>query len=476
MTATEARSRCARLGIRPWDEQVIATGITRVTASFLAASPQVSPVAGAPGVWWIGASGLDAIGGERALVRTLLRIARGWHPRARVAIASSCVAARAATWSDDGARSVTVVPPDECAAYLAPLPLSLVPMDAELRLALHALGLRTVGSFAALESRDVEQRWGDTGLTALRLARGDDGRRPALLRPESERTVAAELSMPAATMEPVLFLVRAALDRLVHDLVADARAAAAIAITVTLDDGRGPLPSGGHAHTVTREVRPARALARVVPLFERCRALLESFRLTAPVCGVTVAITATAPAPGEQGDLLDTAWRDPAAADAAFARLRAELGAEVVVRPVACDEHRPERAGAWVDIESDETTPARGAPPEQNIGRGTASPTTLSPPVASGDRALTPLRTLRLLETPEAVNVECTGAIPVALWRQGQRITLTRAIGPERLSGDWWKDSYHRDYWRCRGEDQGELLLLLDHATTAEWYVQGWYD
>jgi hypothetical protein len=81
-------------------------------------------------------------------------------------------------------------------------------------------------------------------------------------------------------------------------------------------------------HTITREIRLAHPMARLVPLFERCRALLDRWTLPAPVCGVAVAVVATAPLAGEQGDLLDPSWHDPAAADAAFARLRAELGAE----------------------------------------------------------------------------------------------------------------------------------------------------
>ena len=222
MTVSEARARCASLEVIPWDDVAVTGEITRATGALLIASPQVTPVAGAPGMWWVGAGGLDALGGERALVRTLLRIARIWHPAARVAVASSCVAARAATWADNGGRTGHaaslhehgfIVPRDACAAYLAPAPLGLIPMEEELRQALIALGLRTVGAFAALEAEEVERRWGSSGLLAWQLARGEDRRRPVLTRIEARRSVTAELAMPAATMEPVLFLVRAALDR-----------------------------------------------------------------------------------------------------------------------------------------------------------------------------------------------------------------------------------------------------------------------
>ncbi|MFL5582238.1 MAG: hypothetical protein ACJ8AO_17865, partial [Gemmatimonadaceae bacterium] len=371
----------------------------------------------------------------------------------------------------------TVIPAGGCAAYLATAPLGLVPMDDELRRALVALGIRSAGGLAALAPADVERRWGAEGLAAWRLARGEDRRRPVLARAEARRAAAAELATPAATMEPVLFLVRAALDRLAAELAADGRAAAVVAVTLTLDDGRGHLPAGGVPHTVTREIKLARPLARVAPLFERCRALLDRWPLTAPVCGVAVEITATAPASGEQGGLFDLAWRDPAAVDAALERLRAELGPNVVVRPVARDEHRPERAGAWVE-EGEPAAGTEGAGPEVDG----AAPAAAAPAAPAAPAAL------RLLEAPEAVEVEpgvapgdlAEAADPVAAgspgamrWR-GRRVVLERAVGPERLSGDWWRDGFRRDYWRCAGDGATEFLLY--RAEDGRWFLHGWYD
>jgi protein ImuB len=484
MTIAEARSRCAALHVLPWDDLAIADEVRRATAAFLAASPQVTPVAGAPGLWWIGAAGLDALGGEPGLTLALARIARRWHPRARVAIAGSCVAARAGTWDQGGQRSevrgqrgngqtartsdlgprTSIVPPGGDAAYLAAAPLGLIPMDQELRETLAALGIRTAGGFAAFTAADVERRWGGEGLAAWRLARGEDRRRPVLAHSDAPRSASAELTPSVTAMEPVLFLVRAALDRLVRELVTDGRAAATVAVTLTLDDARGALP-GAPAHTVTREVRLSNPLARPIPLLERCRALLARWPLSAPICAVTVTIPATAPLSGEQGDLLEPAWHDPAAADAAFARLRAELGANVVVTPLARDDHRPERGGEWVDID------LQGQRPE---ARDQSDALTVDPwPVASGLPSA-----LRQLEQPESVEVECRDGVPRLLWWRGRRVRLERAVGPERLSGDWWKDQYARDYWRCEeAEGDSDLVLFHDGSMAAGgWYVHGWYD
>ena len=485
MTVTEATSRCAELQVFPWDQVVLDEEVRRATAAFLGVSPQVTPVSGAPGMWWIGATGLEAFGDEEALAKALLALARRWHPAARVAIADSCVAARAGTWEARAPRSevrgqkselsshdspvtrhpspVTIVPPGSDATYLFTAPVGLIPMDEPMAEALSALGIRTAGALAALPSDDVEQRWGRTGLTAWRLARGEDRRRPGLATTEFPRTVSADLAPSVETIEPVLFLVRAALDRLLAGLVADGRAAATLAITLTLDDARGAI-ADAPAHTITREVRLAHPMARLVPLFERCRALLDRWQLPAPVCGVSVAIVATAPLVGEQGDLLDPSWHDPAAADAAFARLRAELGADAIVMPVTSDNHRPERAGAWLPMDGG------GETGDGRKGQKPAlAPVTRHPsPVSCASRQF---------ETPEPVDVECTDGQPRVLWWRGRRMRIDHPSGPERLAGDWWKDQYARDYWRCDDPDgEGTLVLYHDHSSGSVWFVQGWYD
>lgn len=455
MTVAQGKSKCAALEVLPWDATAIAREVARASAAFLAASPQVSPLRDEPGTWWIGAEGFEAIGGERALVTQLLALSRVWHPRARVAIADSCVTAYAATWSTRAASEPLYVAPGGDRDYLARVPIALIPMDAELREALAALGLRTAGAFAALDPLEVERRWGSDGLGAWRLACADDPRRATLARTDDPRTVVHELASSAPTVEPVLFLVRASLDRLVRTLAADGLAAAALSLTLTLDDGR----------RVTREVRPARPIARVVPLFERCRAALDTWTLEAPVAALELRVSETAPSSAEQGDLLAPAWRDPSAAEAALARLRATLGAGTVVRPVARDSYAPERAGGWVEVEQ-----AASAVPldalQVNGMRG----------AHGGAETARPAPAARLLESPEHIAVVTDrSGVPLQVFWKSRRLALTQAAGPERLSGEWWHaQPFARDYWRCECEELGQDLLIYRDA--GGWHLQGWYD
>ena len=457
MRLPTARAICAGLELRDWDELTVTAAITRTTADLVTVAPQVTPVAGALGTWWIGASGFDALGGEHGLIDRLLAIARRWHPRSRVAIADSCVAARAATWATNAAS--TIVPHGGCEDYLSSAPLGLIPIDEELRDALRSLGIRTLGAFAALGPDHIERRWGDVGLSAWRLAIGRDPRRPVLNRPESKRTVSVELPAPTTSTEPILFLARAALDRLVSDLVADGRAAAAVAVTLTLDGPGGALPSAGPSHKVTREIRPARAVARVAPLFEQVRSLLDVWGLPAPARALEISIVATVPLSGEQGDLLQTEWRDPAAAEAALDHLRLALGPDTVVRPSWRDAHCPDSAGAWVESE---TARVERAPDFARSG-------VLAPCARTA--------VLRLLEQPELVDVESGDGMPCAMWWKEQRWSFERAMGPERLTGEWWRDDsrFSRDYWRCES-GSADFIVFRDYTSEPTWYLHGWYD
>jgi protein ImuB len=179
--------------------------------------------------------------------------------------------------------------------------------------------------------------------------------------------------------------------------------------------------------------------------------------LSAPAIGVGVAVVAVAPLSGEQGDLLSASWRDMAAVDAALARLRAELGPNVVVKPVFRDAHVLERAGAWIEGATDEQRNALTAQLPDGVTAGVRT-----------DPAI------RLLESPESVFVVCEDGIPRAVTWRGRRLTVERAVGPERLSGDWWDDGYRRDYWRCESTF-GDFVLYLDRMDD-QWWVQGWFD
>ncbi|MEO6444662.1 MAG: hypothetical protein ABIZ91_01010, partial [Gemmatimonadaceae bacterium] len=86
---------------------------------------------------------------------------------------------------------------------------------------------------------------------------------------------------------------------------------------------------------------------------------------------------------------------------------------------------------------------------------------------------------LRQLDLPERAEVRTVEGIPRAIRWRGRVIQVARAIGPERLGGEWWDARYLRDYWRCEDpEGADDVVLYRDYTTPGvdAWYVHGWYD
>ena len=70
--------------------------------------------------------------------------------------------------------------------FLAPLPLSLLPLDETRYAELEGLGMKTVGQLATLPGSAVAERLGQDGRRAWSLARGGDRRRVRPRRPPAE--------------------------------------------------------------------------------------------------------------------------------------------------------------------------------------------------------------------------------------------------------------------------------------------------
>jgi protein ImuB len=463
MALAEAKALAAELLTLPWDEERIARAALEVTTALLAASPRVSwagmgrPLPsgrlatglGGAGIWWVDAAGL---GSEAKLADRLLAIASGlgFGP-ARSGIASSAIAAYAATFGGTGARGrrspglrPRIVPPGRDAAYLAPFPVTLLDLDDDLTETLRGLGLTTLGQLAALEADEVDARFGPAGLAAHRLARGLDARGPSTPRDDALPVVEVELGGCIATAEPLLFVLKGALATLGEALRAKGLAARELTLALQLDDGSA----------AERAVRPARPTSHADTLFNHCRAALETWQLPEPATGLILRAAFTVPAAGEQGNLLAPRWADPAALAAAFDRIRGSEGPDAVAVPEACDAHLPADGGAWRPA-ADAETQVQGA--------------SRVPAATERDAAC------RLLHAPVPVHVRL-GREGLAAFRHEDRWhDVTGWSGPERLAPRWWLGAgATRDYYATRTADG--TLWLLYRAVGGQWFLEGWWD
>jgi protein ImuB len=378
----------------------------------------------------------------------------------------------AATIARCRSGGVLVVPSADTLRFLAALPLSALPLPEPLHETFRALGLRKVGDLAAHAREELEARFGPEGVRAHRLACGEDARAFRAFRAEALPEASLALEPPAEGLEPLLFVLRHLLARICGDLSRIGRAAARIEIAMT--------PEGGGCSRAM--VSPARPTRREGLLHDLCRAALERAvkeggRLTAPVAELSIRVLAVAAPDTRQGDLFVTEWRDPMAAAAALSRLRARLGENGVVWPAPREDRRPETRNAWRPVEM--KIAAGGAatgPVEALVAEPAAESATES--AAEPAASVAPPGVLRLLPEPEPVRVKTEAGRPLEVRGAESAREIAAAEGPERLSGDWWKDPYRREYFRvCTVE--GELLWLYREVRRSgelRWWLHGWWD
>jgi protein ImuB len=464
----------------------------QLATALLAGSPRIA-LAG-PGLCRVDARGWGRRGGEVALAGTLREAATtAGFSDPLVGIADVAVAADAASRLAAGSphphhpgilhreEGALIVAPGAEREFLAPLPLSILPLPEEFGETLRALGFRWVGDLAGRERGELEARFGPEGSRAHRLACGEDGR---LFRPIEHRMLpdaSLELEGITETLEPLLFVLRHLLDRVCMDLSRQAVCAARLSLELCLADGDRKSAS----------VIPARPTRNERLLYDLCRASLvraakANGRLSAPVAGLALQVEESASPGVRQGDLFAVEWRDPMAAAAALSRLRARIGDDGVVLPCPLPDNRPETRNAWRRAEvvpaavrerslSGRSRTPRSAAVSRRIPIPALTPG--SPPLPMGREPFSSV--LRLLPEPVTVRVRTEEGRLVEVENAGVQHRLVAAEGPERLSGDWWKDPYHREYFRvCTTE--GELLWLFREyrrrSGELRWYLHGWWD
>ncbi|HWN71786.1 MAG TPA: hypothetical protein VNM90_29310 [Haliangium sp.] len=105
---------------------------------------------------------------------------------------------------DDDARSpvfhqsCTTVPRGGSAAFLAPLPLSFLPIDPEVQGMLQTCGVKTLGDFAALPPPSVSRGWTDVDFRALARGQGPSAVRGLTRAALLERRVVEQVVLPPA--------------------------------------------------------------------------------------------------------------------------------------------------------------------------------------------------------------------------------------------------------------------------------------
>jgi len=226
---------------------------------------------------------------EAALKRALTAVGPGWD--ARVGAAKRRFAALAAA---NVARpgQVLVVSDEHAREFLAPLPLTLVPLEAGRREELRELGITKVGELAGLPGGAVAERLGPDGRRAWSLARGGSSRRVRGRKPAAELLETLEFPEAVGNELTLRRSLGVLLDRLLARPERGGRAVRKLALAARLVGG------GSWRRTVT--LRDATAEPA------RLRAALGSklLDLPAPIVALTIEALVLAESVGSQLELV----------------------------------------------------------------------------------------------------------------------------------------------------------------------------
>jgi protein ImuB len=359
----------------------------------------------------------------------------------RAAVASSKGVARVAT----RARELAVVPPGGAPirAFLAPLPIRLfADDDAELRETFARWGIGTAGQLASLPATEVALRLGEAGARACRLARGEDDEPFVPRFPADAIEEGLALDYGIAELEPLAFLLRGLIDRILQRLACRGLACAGLTVRLALE------PRG----LDVRNVPVAAPTRETATLLELLRLDLARKPPPAPVVGLRL-LALPARVRATQLDLLRPAGPAPERLAATVARLAALVGPENVGAPATVDTWREEAIA-------------------------------VQPFVVSGDRRApgaandTPMLTIRRLRPPEEIEVLMGQGEPTALRGKQTTARILVAAGPYRMSGEWWGDDrggFARECWNVHASD-GAIYRIHRDQRDGRWFLDGYFD
>jgi protein ImuB len=312
-------------------------------------------------------------------------------------------------------------------------------------------GIHTLRQLAALPTKPLAARLGQSGLRLQSLARGEGN---SLLVPTEEPvdaplTERVELEHPVELLEPLLFLLSQMLEQLLQRAALRALAIASVETCLVLD---GPSNAARSAHR--RTVRPTLPERDRLTLLKLIQLDLELHPPEAAV--IALHVTAyPARAQTAQHGLFAAQAPEAGRMEILLARLRKLVGDGRVGAPELLDSHAPEAFRLT------------GFQIAQAASHGTVY-------AAPEQRALA----LRMVRPPQVAYVDVRCNAPCAMRYEGKRLMLQTSSGPWRASGAWWTNpAWCREEWDVTVQEHPQRCLRLAHDPSADcWYVIGIYD
>ena len=384
-------------------------------------------------------------GNERLMVTGMVNRLHGHGLAARAAIAESWGAAHAL--ARFGREPITILPQGAAASALAPLPLAALRLAPPLVTELKVLGFATIGDLARAARAPMTLRFGPEIGRRLDQAHGLLAEPIEPLRMAELVEVKRFFPEPIGAAETIARYIRILVEKLCLDLEKRGLGARRVDLLVhRIDSGLQAVRAG--------TARPGRDVRQLI------RLLCDRIDTIDPGFGIEkMTLTAT--------------HAEPLIAMQSRSTLLEEADADIgeVVDVIVNRGHKVYRYAA---VASDV--------PERSVKR--------IMPLAADDCAGWPghwPRPVRLLATPEPI--QTMALMPdhppkSFIWR-GMRHIVSRADGPERVFGEWWKRDREldavRDYFQVEDES-GQRFWIFRSGNGEDiktgsygWFLHGWF-
>ncbi len=348
-------------------------------------------------------------------------------------------------------ETTCILPPDREIEFLSPLSIDLLDPDDPTAQALTRFGIRRIHDLLRLPHRDLAARLGPSLLELVTRARGEEAEPPL---PEPRTTTIEEgedLEVPITSLEPLAFVLRGLVARLVERLTLRALGCIRLRLAMQLEGGaKRSLQIG-----VASPCQDERVLLRLL------RLAAESNPPPAPIEGV-VLLCEGVPLRREQLDLFLPRGPSPSELDQTLAELGSICGSDRVGSPEIAGDHRPDGFGL---------KPFRKKQPRPSGSLFRKSSQRTPTPQNN------PRLTMRAIRPPLHAEVHLEGGRPAHLRSAVSQGRVVTAAGPWRRTGQWWSKSAHFavDHYDLQMSDGTVLRLCFDWKTKC-WQVDGLYD
>jgi nucleotidyltransferase/DNA polymerase involved in DNA repair len=243
------------------------------------------------------------------------------HVRPAIGVASSMFVSKvAAERATPG--SPVIVELEQTRAYLARLPIDVLPLDDDLREYLELLGLKTIGRLQAISRPAFRRQFGLKALDVYDLSVGTDRRRLQAWRPAVRIEASEPLEPPVDNTEALQFIARALAERMSAALLSQGLGTRGIRINLNQES----------APALVVEARFAYPVTTAGEIFDGIRPRLLRASIKAPLERITLRAGRLEPAYVRQPGLLVRRDGFKESIADAVARLQEEYGPSLVQR------------------------------------------------------------------------------------------------------------------------------------------------